>query len=100
MQLHLARVFGFAAAELQFIDHAGRGGDQVEVELAGQAFLDDFQMEEAKETAAEAEADRRAKARRLRSTLRCARLGRHPPPRAQGRAERPVRAGGGGKARV
>jgi hypothetical protein len=37
---------------LQLIHDAGRGGDEVEVEFARQAFLNDLQMEEAKESAA------------------------------------------------
>ncbi len=40
------------------IDHRRRGRDQVEVELAGQALLDDLQMQEAEKAAAEAEAER------------------------------------------
>ena len=42
------------------VDHAGRGGDQVEVELARQPLLDDLQVQQAQEPAAEAEAQRRA----------------------------------------
>ena len=58
MQLHIARGFGLGAAEFELVDHRRRGGDEVEVELAREAFLDDFQMEQAKETAAETEAER------------------------------------------
>ena len=57
MQLHIARVLGLGAAEFELVDHRRRGGDEVKVEFAGEAFLDDFQMEQAKETAAEAEAE-------------------------------------------
>ena len=60
VQLHLARIFGLAAAELELVDHRRRGGDQVEVKFAGQAFLNDFQMEQAQEAAAKAKAQRRA----------------------------------------
>ena len=54
VQLHIARVLGLGAAEFELVDHRRRCGDEVEVELAGEAFLDDFQMEQPKETAAEA----------------------------------------------
>ena len=40
------------------VDDRRRGGDQVEVELARQPLLDDLQMQEAEEAAAEAEAER------------------------------------------
>ena len=39
------------------VDDAGGGGDQVEVELAAEAFLDDLEVEEAEEAAAVAEAE-------------------------------------------
>ena len=39
------------------VDHRGGGGDQVEIELAGEALLDDFEMQQAQEAAAEAEAE-------------------------------------------
>ena len=58
MQFHLTRVFGFAAAELQLIHNAGRGGDEVEVEFAGQAFLNDLQMEQPKKATAKAKGQR------------------------------------------
>src|SRR5207253_11379602 len=51
---------GRSVAQLHFIDYAGRGGDEVEVVLAGEAFLDDLEVEEAEEAAAEAEAQCRA----------------------------------------
>ena len=60
VQLHVARVFGLAAAQFQLVDHRRRGGDQVEVIFAGQPLLDDFEVEQPKETAAEAEAQRGA----------------------------------------
>ncbi len=41
-----------------FIDNARRGCDQVEVELAAEAFLDDFEMQQAEKAAAEAHAER------------------------------------------
>jgi hypothetical protein len=41
------------------IDHARRGGDKVEVELALQPLGDDLEMQQAEEAAAEAEAQRR-----------------------------------------
>ena len=56
VQLHIPRILGLAAAELQFIDHRRRGGDKVEVKFARQALLNDFQMEQPKETTAEAKA--------------------------------------------
>ncbi|KPC74051.1 hypothetical protein ADL26_11750, partial [Thermoactinomyces vulgaris] len=40
------------------VDHVGRGRDQVEVELALEALLDDLQVEQAEEADAEAEAER------------------------------------------
>ena len=39
------------------VAHAGRGGDEVEVELALQALLNDLHVEQAEEAAAEAEAE-------------------------------------------
>ena len=48
-----------AVAHRQPVDHAGRGGDEVEVELAGEALLHDLQMQQAEEAAAEAVAERR-----------------------------------------
>ncbi len=56
MQLDLARAIG----QLDLVHHRRRRGDQVQIIFAGQPFLDDFQMEEAEEAAAEAEAQRRA----------------------------------------
>ena len=46
-----------AVAEVDFVDDARRGGDEVEIVLAGQALLDDLEVEEAEEAAAEAEAE-------------------------------------------
>ena len=40
------------------IEHARRGGDQVEVELALEPLLDDLHVQQAEEAAAEAEAER------------------------------------------
>ena len=47
-----------AVAEQQAVDDAGRGGDEVEVELALQPLLDDLEMQQAEEAAAVAEAER------------------------------------------
>ena len=49
-----------AVAQLHLVDHRRRGRDQVEIELALQPLLDDFQVQQAEEAAAEAEAERRA----------------------------------------
>ena len=51
VQVHL-----LAVGELDLVDDAGRSRDEVEVELARQALLDDLQMQQAQESAAEAEA--------------------------------------------
>ena len=40
------------------VAHAGRGGDQVDIELALQPLLHDLQMQQAQKTAAEAETQR------------------------------------------
>src|ERR687891_33599 len=45
---------------MDFVHHARRGGDEVEVVFAGQPLLDDLEVEEAEEAAAEAEAEGRA----------------------------------------
>ena len=47
-------------AQLDAVDHRRRGGDQIEVVFAGQALLDDFQVQQAQEAAAEAKAERGA----------------------------------------
>ena len=47
-----------AVGQRDLVDHRRRGGDQVEVELALQPLLDDFEMQQAEEAAAEAEAER------------------------------------------
>ena len=52
--LHVARG---AAGEVDFVADAGGGGDEVEAELALEALLNDFHVEEAEEAAAEAEAE-------------------------------------------
>ena len=60
---HLRRVFHhhhFAARHDHFVDHAGRGGDEVLVELALQAFLHDLHVQKAQKTAAKAKAQRLA----------------------------------------
>src|SRR6185437_13669650 len=45
---------------MHLVDDARRGGDEVEVILAGQPLLDDLEVEEAEEAAPEPEAERRA----------------------------------------
>ena len=42
------------------VDHARRGGDKVDIEFAFEAFADDFEVKQAEEAAAEAEAQRGA----------------------------------------
>ena len=49
-----------AVGQLDLVDHRRRGGDQVEVVFAGQPLLDDLEVEQAEEPAAEAEAERGA----------------------------------------
>ena len=49
-----------SVAQLDLVDHRRRGRDQVEVELALQPLLDDLEVQQAEEAAAEAEAERRA----------------------------------------
>ena len=48
----------FAAFDFNFINYAGRGGDQVKIELAFQPFLYNFHVQKAEESAAKAEAER------------------------------------------
>src|SRR6202000_813205 len=48
-----------AVGELDLVDHRWGGRDQVQIELAAEALLDDLQVQEAEEAAAEAEAQRR-----------------------------------------
>ena len=48
-----------AVGAVYAIDHRGRGRDQVQVEFAGQPFLDDLQVQQSQEAAAEAEPQRR-----------------------------------------
>jgi hypothetical protein len=43
---------------MHLVDHAGRGGDEVQVIFAGQPLLDDLEVQEAEEAAAETEAER------------------------------------------
>ena len=49
-----------AVAQLHLVDDRRRGRDQVEIELALQPLLDDLQMQQPEEAAAEAEAERGA----------------------------------------
>jgi hypothetical protein len=48
----LARRLG----QVDLVDHRGRGGDEIEIIFAGEALLDDLEVEEPEEAAAEAEA--------------------------------------------
>ena len=48
----------FAAFQHDFVNHRRRGGNQIHVELALQAFLHDFQVQQTQEAATEAEAQR------------------------------------------
>ena len=48
----------FAAFELDFVDHARSGGDEIEVEFAFEALFDDLHMKKTEKTATEAEAER------------------------------------------
>ena len=60
---HLAGVLDLqhrAVVQLHLVDHAGRGGDEVLVELALQALLHDLHVQQAQKAAAEAEAQRLA----------------------------------------
>ena len=52
--------------QIHAIDHRWRGGDQIEIELAGQAFLNDFKMQQPEEAAAETKPQGR---RRLRFVM-------------------------------
>jgi hypothetical protein len=45
---YLARIIGAAGAQLDAIDHRGRGGDEIKIIFAAEALLDDFQMQQAK----------------------------------------------------
>src|SRR5439155_15392695 len=45
-----------SVSKVDLVEHAGGGGDEIEVIFAGQALLDDLEVEEAEEAAAEAEA--------------------------------------------
>src|SRR4051812_36695416 len=50
--------FDHGAVSLRdFIAHAGSGGDEVKIELALQALLDDFHVEQAEKAATEAETE-------------------------------------------
>ena len=57
---HLRRRSFFEWRRCDLVDHRRRGGDEVEVIFAGQPLLDDLEVEQAEEAAAEAEAERRA----------------------------------------
>ena len=60
-----------AVGQVELVDDARRGGDEVEVELALQPLLDDLEVQQAEEAAAEAEAERgRAFPSRRRSRRR------------------------------
>src|SRR5690606_2729097 len=50
-----------AVGQQHLVDHARRGGDEIEIIFAGEPLLDDLEVEEAEEAAAEAEAQRRAR---------------------------------------
>ncbi len=56
---------GLTGLELEFVDNARRGGDQVQVVLALQALLDDLHVQHAEEAAAETEAQRIGAFRRV-----------------------------------
>ena len=60
VELDRLRRLGLRLAEVDLVDDARRGGDEVEVIFAGQPLLDDLEVEEAEEAAAEAEAERGA----------------------------------------
>ncbi len=47
-----------AVVQMHAVDDAGRGGDEIEIEFALQPLADDFQMQQAQKSAAEAEAQR------------------------------------------
>ena len=47
-----------AIGALYFVNYAGAGGDQIQIELTLQALLNYFHMKQAKEAAAEAKAQR------------------------------------------
>jgi hypothetical protein len=49
-----------AGRGLDAVDDRGRGGDEVEVVFAGEPLLDDLEVQQAEEAAAEAEAERGA----------------------------------------
>ena len=60
VQLDHLRRLGPSMAQVDAVDHRRRGRDQVEVIFAGQPLLDDLEVEQAEEAAAEAEAQRGA----------------------------------------
>ena len=69
----VVQVVTVAVGQVDAVDDRGRGGDQVEVELALQPLLDDLEVQQAEEAAAEAEAERR---RGLRLVVKLASLSR------------------------
>ena len=58
MSAGLCSSFMVPSVMCMLVDDRGRGGDQVEVEFALEPLLDDFQMQQPEEAAAEAEAER------------------------------------------
>ena len=59
-----------AVAQLDLVDDRRRGRDQVEIELALQPLLDDLEMQQPEEAAAEAEAERGARSPSRRRSSR------------------------------
>ena len=58
-QMHgIVHVYHGAVVEINVVDHARIGGDDVHVVFASEPLLDDFHVQEAEESAAEAEAER------------------------------------------
>ncbi len=47
----------FTVGHVEIIGNRGRGGDQIEVKLPSQTFLNNFHMQQAEETATETKAD-------------------------------------------
>ena len=58
MSAGLCSSFIVPSVRWMLVDDRGRGGDEVEVELALQPLLDDLEVQQAEEAAAEAEAER------------------------------------------
>ena len=57
MSTRVVQLLHHAVGAVHAIDDGWRGRDQIEVEFAGQPLLDDLQVQQAQETAAEAEAE-------------------------------------------